>query len=237
MSPRVDIVVPVLNEEASIDEFCARVERLGYASSLIVVDNASTDGTLARLARHPSVRVIRHATNEGYGASIRDGLAAGTSELVVVIDADLEYPPEAIPCLVEALGDRAVVYGSRFLAERPPMPLVRRVGNQFVTRLFNRLFGQHTTDLYTGLKGFRRQALPLEALRRNGFDHAVELAVLIALAGHRIHDVAVPYIPRQHGRSKMRHVPETANLLGRLLWYWGRGVVLGHSLRRTLGGA
>jgi glycosyltransferase involved in cell wall biosynthesis len=236
MPSPVDIVVPVFNEEASIDEFVARVDRLGYASSLVVVDNASTDGTVARLARYPSVRLIRHARNEGYGASIRDGVAAGTSELVVVIDADLEYPPEAVPRLVAALGEHAVVYGSRFLAGRPPMPLARRVGNRAVTALFNLLFGQRTTDLYTGMKGFRRRALPLEALRRPGFDHALEIAVLIALAGHHIHDVAIPYHPRRQGRSKMRHVPETLKLLALLLRYWGRGVVLGRSLERTLGG-
>lgn len=219
MPPRVDIVVPVLNEEASIDEFYARVDRLGYASSLIVVDNASTDGTLARLARYPAVRVVRHATNEGYGASIRDGMAAGSAELVVVMDADLEYPPEAIPRLVEKLGDHAVVYGSRFLGQQPPMALARRLGNRLVTGLFNRLYGQETTDLYTGMKGLRRDALPLGELRRNGFDHAVEIAVLVARAGHRIRDVAVAYTPRQQGRSKMQHLPETVKLLSLLLWY------------------
>lgn len=232
MPPRVDIVVPVLNEEASIDEFHARVERLGYGDSLIFVDNASTDGTLARLARYPSARVIRHARDEGYGASIRDGLAAGTAELAVLIDADLEYPPEAIPRIVEALGAHPVVYGSRFLGARPPMPFVRRMGNRLVTRLFNRLFAQQTTDLYTGLKGLRRDAVPLAALRRNGFEHAVEIAALIAVAGHRIHDVAVPYSPRQQGRSKMRHVRETAKLVGLLFWYWGWGVV-GREQRRA----
>ena len=101
----LDIVVPIRNEVDSIDEFHARVERLGLADALIFVDNASTDGTLERLAACPRVRVIRHATDEGWGASMRDGIAASDGELIVIIDADLEYPPEAIPRLTPLVND------------------------------------------------------------------------------------------------------------------------------------
>ena len=75
------------------------------------------------------------------------------------------------------------------------------------------------------MKGLRRSALPLGDLRRDGFEHGVELAVLIAVAGQRIHDVPVEFRPRQHGRSKMRHLPETAKLLAHLVRYWVRCVV------------
>ncbi len=222
----LDIVVPVLNEEASIDEFHDRMARLGYADALLFVDNASSDGTVARIERH-GARVLRHARNEGYGASIRDGIAASDADLVVVIDADLEYPPEAVPAIVDALRTHAVVYGSRFRGPRPPdMPLLRRAGNRLVSGLFNVLYRQHTTDLYTGMKGLRRSVLPLGELRRSGFEHCVELAALITLARQRIHEVPVAYRPRQRGRSKMRHLPETAKLLAHLVRYWVRCIVL-----------
>lgn len=226
MTRALDIVVPVLNEEASIDEFHARLAGLGYADALLFVDNASTDGTVARIERHGS-RVLRHATNEGYGASIRDGIAASDAELVIVIDADLEYPPEAIPALVAALRTDPIVYASRFLGgEAPDMPLLRRAGNRLVSGLFNMLYRQDTTDLYTGMKGMRRTALPLDRLRRNGFEHCVELAALITLSGLRIAEIPITYTPRQRGRSKMRHVPETLKLLAHLVRYWVRCVVL-----------
>ena len=227
MPRSLDIVVPVHNEEACIDEFLARMDRLRYLDALIIVDNASTDGTVARLAPHAGVRVIRHATNEGYGASIRHGIASSDGELVIVIDADLEYPPEAIPALVDALGKHPVVYASRFIGPRPPaMTPVRRLGNRLVTGIFNLLFRQHATDLYTGMKGLRRDALPLDTLRRDGFEHGVELGVMISLAGHQIFDVPVDYTPRSRGASKMRHVPETVKLLGHMAAYWFRCVVL-----------
>jgi len=231
MPRTVDIVVPVYNEEACIDEFYARVERLGYADALIFVDNASTDGTLKRIERHPGLRVIRHTTNEGYGASVRHGIAASDAEFVIIIDADLEYPPESIPAVIGALREHPVVYCSRFLGVQPPaMPLVRRLGNRLVSALCGALFRLHTTDLYTGMKGFQRRALPLEMLARDGFEHGVEIAALITLSGHRIKDLPVEYVPRQTGRSKMRHVPETLKLVYHIFAYWFRCIILARPL-------
>jgi len=223
---RVDIIVPVCNEADCVDEFCARMARLGYLDAVLFVDNASTDGTVDRLQQYPAVRLIRHATNEGYGASIRDGMAASQAELIIIIDADLEYPPESVSAIVSALERHAVVYGSRFLGARPPdMPLLRRVGNRLISAVYNVLFRQRTTDLYTGMKGLRRAALPLSRLRQNGFEHVVELGVMVALAGEQIHDVPITYVPRSRGRSKMRHVPETIKFAAYLAGYWLRDVV------------
>lgn len=225
------IIVPVFNEEASVDEFYTRVQRLGLSAALIFVDNASSDGTVSRIERYPDVRLIRHASNEGYGASIRHGIEASDAERIIIIDADLEYPPETLPAVLSALDEHAVVYASRFLGQRPDMPLVRRVGNRLITAIYNLLFRQRTTDFCTGLKGLRRGALPLSALRQNGFEHAIELGAMIALAGQQIHDVPVRYVPRSRGRSKMRHLREALKFIIYLLRYWFRCVIL----RRPLG--
>jgi len=230
-SESVDIVVPVFNEQDCIDAFYDRIERLGYADSLVFVDNASSDATVDRLLRHDGVRLVRHDRNEGYGASLRDGYLATSAELVVIIDVDLEYPPEAIPELLAALREHPVVYCSRFLGARPPeMALVRRIGNRTMSVLYNALFRQRTSDLYTGMKGFRRDALPFGGLRQNGFEHCAELAALIALEGHAIHEIPVEYTPRARGVSKMRHIPESAKLLFYLVAYWWRCVVRGRPL-------
>src|SRR5207302_10076995 len=116
---RVDIVVPVYNEQASIDEFYERVAHLGLAHRLLFVDNASTDGTVAAIERHQDVRLVRHRSNEGYGASIRDVIADSEAEYVVVIDADLEYLPEMIPVTLEPLDAHPVVFGSRVRGRTP----------------------------------------------------------------------------------------------------------------------
>ena len=89
------------------------------------------------------------------------------------------------------------------------MPLVRRLGNRAISGIFNLLFGQRMTDLYTGMKAIRRDALRGVELQQNGFEHVLELSARLAVAGHRIHEVAVVYTPRSQGVSKMRHIPET----------------------------
>jgi glycosyltransferase involved in cell wall biosynthesis len=219
----LDIVVPVLNEEECIEEFYARIRRLGLSDALIFVDNASSDRTVELIERLADVRLVRHGRNEGYGASIVDGIAASDGERIVVIDADMEYPPEAIPALLEALEQHPCVYASRFLAAAPAaMPHLRRIGNRVVTGLFNRLFDQHTTDLYTGMKALRRDAFPLGALRRKGFEHVIELSVLVASSGQQIHDLPIVYTPRSRGISKMRHVPEALKFVAFTVWYWLR---------------
>jgi hypothetical protein len=76
------------------------------------------------------------------------------------------------------------------------------------------------------MKGIRRQALPLANLERDGFEHGVELAAMIALAGRRIDDIPVEYVPRSRGASKMRHLPESFKLVAHLVGYWLRCAVL-----------
>ena len=76
MQPSFDIVVPVRNEESSVAEFYARLDQLGYADRLIFVDNASTDRTRAIIDGFPKGRTIVHEIDEGYGASVRDGIVA-----------------------------------------------------------------------------------------------------------------------------------------------------------------
>jgi glycosyltransferase involved in cell wall biosynthesis len=224
MGRTVDIVVPVCNEAGSIDEFYARVDRLGLAEALVFVDNGSTDGTAERLAAHPGARVIRHATNEGWGASVRDGIAASDGERIVIIDGDLEYPPEAIPPLLAALERSPVVYGSRFLGPRAPaMPRSRRLGNRMLSAVYNLLFRQRITDFATGMKGMRRDAVPLARLRQSGWQHGAELAALIAFSGHQIAEIAVEYTPRRSGRSKLRPVREALKVIAYLLAYRIRG--------------
>jgi glycosyltransferase involved in cell wall biosynthesis len=214
----VDIVVPVHNEEMYIDEFIARVDALGLREALIFVDNASTDGTVPCIERHTGVRLVRHDRNAGYGASIRDGIAGSLAAVIVIIDADLEYPPEAIPQLLTAIDNHAVVYGSRFRGDlRPDMPWARRFGNTVISKVFNVLFRQATTDLYTGMKALRREVAQSLALSRNGFEHVAEMGVQLAQAGHHIYEIPVSYAPRTRGVSKMRHMRETS----KYTWFIG----------------
>ena len=217
---RVDVVVPVLNEREMLPRFLARIQALDLPKNLIFVDNGSTDGTLEFLATQPDIKVIAHGRNLGYGRSLADGLLTSTAARVIIIDADCEYPPEAIPALLAALDLSPMVYASRFLdAKHIAMAPLRRWGNQGLTSLFNLLYGQHLTDLYTGMKALRRTAFEGLTFTRSGFEHVMELSAKVARRGVRIGEVPVAYAPRQTGRSKMQHIPELLKAVGCLLYY------------------
>lgn len=214
----VDIVVPILNEAGCVDEMVDRLALACPGASLIFVDNGSTDGTLDRLHAR-GVETVRHLGNEGYGKSLRDGIAHGKGLAIVTIDADLEYPPESIPALLEALETHPVVYGSRFCGgRRPEMGAVRRLGNRFLTGVFNIVCRQRLTDLYTGIKAFRRDQVGGCRFQESGFAFVVEFAAHVSRSC-RIAEVPVEYHARSKGRSKMRHVVEALRGIAAVVRY------------------
>src|SRR5688572_7730632 len=122
---KLSIVIPVYNEEATIQQVLAEVIALPVPKQVIVVDDASTDRTRDILAHYEAadgIEVIYKPQNEGKGAALRTGLRRATGEVVVIQDADLEYDPRDILNLVQPLiaGQADVVYGSRFLGAQPP---------------------------------------------------------------------------------------------------------------------
>ena len=225
MEPRADIIIPVCNERDNLPALFTRLQALPDFAQyrLILVDNASSDGSAEYLQDIAGITLIRHTHNLGYGASLRSGIAAGRADAIVIIDADCEYPPECIPQLLNALQQHNVVYASRLLgkrsAEAAGMSTLKWLGNRIISGFYNRLFGRNTSDLYTGCKALRRQCLQNISLQRDGFEQVVELAAKIAARGYHIADIAVDYVPRTRGQSKMSHVTETLKYFFWLLYY------------------
>lgn len=222
MVNKTDVIVPVFNEEDILGEFFRRIQALNLNLNLIFIDNASTDRSLDILESFEDVTIIKHDTNEGYGGSLIDGMSCCRNENIIIIDADCEYPPEAIPDILRTLEAEDVVYASRFRARRSAseanMPYLKMFGNRIISMLFNVLFGQRTTDLYTGCKGFKRHCIEGLAFRRRGFEHVLEFACMVSRRGYRIAEVPVVFEPRSTGSSKMSHVSETLKFLGLLVF-------------------
>src|SRR5690606_42181 len=148
-------------------------QKLPLSAHVIFVDNGSTDGSRKLLKTYPGAQVIEHKYNEGYGASIIDGIHAGKNANIVIIDADGEYPLECIPAMLDALQEHHVVYASRllFMDNLAAMPWLKTKGNKIISQAFNQLFGQQVTDLYTGCKAIRRRCLDSIVLEQPGFEH------------------------------------------------------------------
>ena len=210
---KLSVIVPVYNEERTISEVVERIRAVDIGDAekeIIIANDGSDDGTQRAIDESPwrdDRRVQVHATaiNLGKGAAVRLGLQHATGEVILVQDADLELDPQEYSALLAPIlfGCADVVYGSRFLGRRSALiPLRTRVANRFLTWMTNILFGARLTDMETGYKVFRREALNGIRLRCVGFDFEPELTAKLLLKRHRIHEVPIGYYPRRRDEGK-----------------------------------
>jgi len=192
---RLSVVVPILNEEGTLEEILRRIRAVPIAKEIILVDDGSADGTrelLGRLEGDADVVVCYHQRNRGKGAALRTGFARATGDVVLIQDADLEYDPAQYPMLlypiVEGVAD--VVYGSRFLPEGPHRVLYfwHRVANHGLTTLSNMFSGLNLTDMETCYKVFRREVIEaiLPTLKENRFGFEAEITAKVARREYRV---------------------------------------------------
>ena len=204
---KISIVIPVFNEVSTIGEVIRRVLDCGFDTEVIVVDDASQDGTTDYLKRleHPQVQRFYHSVNQGKGAALRLGFAAARSPYVVVQDADLEYDPKDYRAVLQPLMDgRAdMVYGSRFLGG-PHRVLFfwHYAANRLLTVLSNAVSDLNLNDMETGMKAFRRDKLSTLTLSANRFTFEPEITVKAARAGWRIYEVPISYSGRTYVEGK-----------------------------------
>jgi glycosyltransferase involved in cell wall biosynthesis len=210
-SARLSVVVPVFNEGATIGKVIVVVLARPEVTELVVVDDASTDGTWEESQRlaavHPErVRVLRHERNLGKGAALKTGFAAAKGGVVLVQDADLEYDPADYPRLLEPiLRDSAdAVFGSRFIGGSSHRVLYfwHSLGNRFLTLLSNMVTDLNLTDMECGYKVFRRDLLQKITIEEPRFGFEPEIVAKVARNGARIYEVSVAYYGRTYAEGK-----------------------------------
>ncbi len=201
----LSVIIPAYNEARTLGPVLERVRSLPDRCEIVIVDDASTDGTsevLAALAG-PDLLVVRMPCNGGKGSAVREGLKRCTGDIVAIQDADLELDPSVLPGLCEPvrLGRADAVFGARFT--RPNgAGFVCRAANSALTRLANRLFGARLSDLACGHKVIRREVLERLGLRATGFEIEAEIAARLLRMGARITEAPVPYAPRTRAEGK-----------------------------------
>jgi glycosyltransferase involved in cell wall biosynthesis len=203
----ISVVVPVYNEGRTIGKVIERVLECGLDTEIIVVDDASTDGTREFLQQfhHPNVKVVYHQRNRGKGAALRSGFALATRPYLFVQDADLEYDPKdfllMLPPLVDGRAD--MVYGSRFLSG-PHRVLFfwHYVGNRLLTLVSNIITDLNLSDMETGQKAFVREKLITLKLSADRFTFEPEITAKAARARWRIYEVPISYSGRTYEEGK-----------------------------------
>jgi dolichol-phosphate mannosyltransferase len=203
---KLAVIVPVFNEAATIAEVVGRIRAVPMDKEIIVVDDASTDGTDRVLAglSGPDLTVLRHGANQGKGAAIRTAIPRVTAGAAVIQDADLEYGPEQLPALLKPIeeGKATVVFGSRFAGTVTGMRLANYVANKLLAWTASLLFGQRITDEATCYKMFRTEtlrSLPLECRR---FEFCPEVIGRIRRRGIPIMELPIEYRGRTVAAGK-----------------------------------
>ena len=201
------MVIPCLNEAASISRCVHRARDtlggLGWEGEVIVVDNASDDGS-AEQARDAGALVV-HEPRRGYGSAYLAGFAAARGDYIVMADADLTYDFADIPRFVSELdGGADLVMGDRMGGIQPgAMPWLHRyVGNPVLTGVLNLFFRTGVHDAHCGMRAVRREVLPRLDLRTTGMEFASEMIIRAGKERLAIAEIPIHYHPRE-GRSKL----------------------------------
>ena len=205
--PELSVVMPCLNEAQTIGT-CIRkaldsFERIGIAGEVVVADNGSTDGS-QQIAEELGARVVP-VERRGYGAALRDGIAAAHGRWVIMGDADDSYDFSKLEPFVEGLREGYdLVAGNRFrggIREGAMPPLHKYLGNPMLSFISRRLHGAPVGDIYCGLRGFDREKVIALDVRSTGMEFAIEMIVKATMQGLRVTEVPTTLSPDAEGRE------------------------------------
>jgi glycosyltransferase involved in cell wall biosynthesis len=214
---KLSVLIPVYNEERTLEEVVRRVRAVNYPKEIILVDDGSRDRSreiLTRLQQESDrikdarneIKVFFHSQNEGKGAAIRTALRHITGDVVVVQDADLEYDPRDYPSLLEPIdaGLADVVYGTRFYGGGAHRVLFfwHYMGNQALTFISNMLTNLNLSDMEVGYKVFRAEALKRIELKSKRFGFEPEITIKLAKRHYRFYEVPISYHGRTYAEGK-----------------------------------
>tara|TARA_Y100000591_G_scaffold245450_1_gene216386 strand:+ start:798 stop:1592 length:795 start_codon:yes stop_codon:yes gene_type:complete len=213
--PTLSVVIPVYNEERTIEKIFDAVSKIQIVKEIIIIDDNSQDQSANKIQgiidnfsdNKDELKLVfsKNNKNMGKGFSIRKGFKLATCDVIVVQDADLEYDPKEYTSLIKPIyEDKAdVVYGSRFIGgTHRVLYFWHYVGNKILTVLSNMFSNLNLTDMETCYKMFRREILNNIELKSNRFGFEPEFTAKIARANLRIYELPISYYGRTYNDGK-----------------------------------
>ena len=204
----ISVIIPVFNEAKTVKELVKRVQSVDLEKEIIIVDDASTDGSrevLNELTQDQNISVLFHQSNQGKGAALRTAFKEVKGDIVIIQDADLEYDPHEYSKLIRPIieGKADVVYGSRFLGGPHRVLLFwHYVGNKILTLFSNMLTNLNLTDMETCYKVFLSSLLKEFTIESNRFGVEPEITSKLARLKCKIYEVDISYSGRDYTEGK-----------------------------------
>jgi dolichol-phosphate mannosyltransferase len=229
----ISVVVPTLNERENIAGLLEAIsEALAMVDfEVIVVDDASTDGTAAAVSekarRHSNVRLVRREAKMGLSSAVLEGAKLASGDVVVMMDADFSHDPSCLPSLVKELQTgNDVAIGSRYVhgGDVQGWSMHRRAGSLALTWFARAMFGLRVNDPLSGFVAFRREVLRDLPTRFSSRGFKLLLEVLATQPSLRVSEVPITFVDRVRGSSKLdgRELREFFTLCYRLLRWRAR---------------
>jgi glycosyltransferase involved in cell wall biosynthesis len=209
---KLSVLIPVYNEERTLEEVVRRVRCIELPKEIILVDDGSKDRSreiLMQLQKESErapdplneIRIFLQSNNQGKGAAIKVALDHARGDVIIIQDADLEYDPHDYPALLEPIerGLADVVYGTRFAGGGAHRVLFfwHSLGTRMLTLISNMLTNLNLSDMEVGYKMFRAEILKSIKLESKRFGFEPEVTLKLAKKGYRFYEVPISY----HGRT------------------------------------
>lgn len=217
--PEVSIILPTLNEKRNLESLLPMLTQLPFDVEILLVDDASEDGT-AEFAEHfasdKTIRVIRRPKKLGLASAVVEGFTEAEGRYLFAMDADLSHDPAILPKMLSALkGTYDLVIGSRYVDGGGVVgwSLKRQVVSTLATKVAKALLGVHERDPMSGYFGLRREVFERvrETLRPKGYK--ILLEILVRGRPIRTREVGFIFHDREHGKSKIS---------GTIAWEYGK---------------
>lgn len=222
----VDIIIPVFNEEKTLENILEIVENTdfyGLEKRIIIVDDCSTDFTPQILKKYEGRHlVIYKETNGGKGSAVSVGFENATADIVLIQDADLEYNPSDYAALIKLIveEDADVVYGSRFKGTPfKDFMFLSYLANRFLTCLTNLIYRTELTDMETCYKAIKNKFVTNMKIKSKKFDLEPEITAKLVKQGAKIREVPIKYSARGYGEGKKITCKDGLQAVFALIYY------------------
>jgi glycosyltransferase involved in cell wall biosynthesis len=199
---KLSVILPVYNEKETIERLIEKIKLSEIEKEIVVIDDASTDGTREILEKISNIKLISHKTNKGKGSAIRTGIKYAQGKFVIIQDGDLEYEPKEYSKLLGAIKNenKEIVYGSRFKGGGKFL-LKSKIANKVLSFFTSMLFFKRITDMETCYKCMKREILLNLKLEAKRFDFEPEVTAKLLRKGYKIIEIPISYSGRIVGKK------------------------------------